>query len=155
MSISRTFSMHSSTLNAQKIHPYFGRSVMTEFLYAYDQKHSTTFKDLYKNSRTFQAWNPNFQIPGFQGPVRTLLLQCIQKHIYLLVSDPDQQKLRAQHQQQLYFKNFYFLHHRLLHHRGQQTQGAKRYQSMTSCYICLSGLPAEQNKASILYCATK
>ena len=34
---------------------------------------SRTFKDLYINSRTFKAWNPNFQIfPGFQGPVWTL-----------------------------------------------------------------------------------
>jgi len=36
MSNSSTFSMNSQTLNAQKIHPYFGRSVTTGFLYAYD-----------------------------------------------------------------------------------------------------------------------
>jgi len=32
---------------------------------------SGTFKDLYKNSRTFQAWNPNFQIPGLSRFSRT------------------------------------------------------------------------------------
>ena len=92
MSNSRTFLMNSQTLNAQKIHPYFGRSVMTEFMYAYDQKYrsicpnSRTFKDLYKNSRTFQAWNPNFQIPGLSrfsmtcaNPVHRLRQQYGQK----------------------------------------------------------------------------
>jgi len=32
---------------------------------------SRTFKDLYKNSRTFQAWNPNLKIPGLSRFSRT------------------------------------------------------------------------------------
>ena len=30
------------------------------------------FQDFQGPLQKFQAWNPNFQIPGFQGPVRTL-----------------------------------------------------------------------------------
>ena len=80
MSNSRTFSMNSQTFNMQR-YTYISEEVQTEFLYVYDSKYrsicpnSRTFKDLYKNSWTFQAWNPNFQIPGFSRTCANPVIQ--------------------------------------------------------------------------------
>jgi len=42
---------------------------------------SRTLKDLYKNSRTFQTWNPNFQIPGLSRTCANPVLWVVGHHM--------------------------------------------------------------------------
>ena len=79
MSNSRTFSMNSQTF---KIHPYFRRSAMTEFLYMFMIRNIDLYVQIPGLSRTStkipELSRPGIQIfkfqdfPGFQGPVQTL-----------------------------------------------------------------------------------
>ena len=61
MSNLRTFSMNSRTLNAPKIHRYFGRSVMTEFMYACVIRNIDLYVQIPDLSRT------STKIPGLKS----------------------------------------------------------------------------------------
>ena len=45
------------------------------------------FQDFQGPLQKFQAWNPNFLIPGLQGPVRTLTMNQTTKVKYKLGRD--------------------------------------------------------------------